>query len=427
MSIAKGLIKAVARSPNGSRTTGLTLDRRDGWFGPEDIGDSRDAAMKISTVNRCVEILSSSMAVLPVRITRERDHERLQDHHLGPLLWSRPNDAMSAYTMYRLLMTHELTRGNAYTWLRRHQGTGRVTERIVLDPDCTVPMVMPNGQLWYIYHEPRSGDLIWLPQEDVTHYKAFSTDGLEGISVLRRASLTLSTAQAAQHYERSTWLNGGRPSGVLTTNTDLGGDVTITKDDGTKETITKRERIRREWERVHRGPDNAFRLAVLDNGLEYTPISMTAADAQFVETSELRVLDMCRFFAVPPHLCYAGKQSYESNEQNGIDFVNYTLLPYETEWSQEDSYKMLSLTDRKDSLRIGREMKVFLRGNTEAQANWIRTMREVGAYDVDEIRALDDRGPVPGGKYRLGSLNYIPLERFDELSRRRAEGRKEEE
>ena len=101
------------------------------------------------------------------------------------------------------------------------------------------------------------------------------------------------------------------------------------------------EKRRQAWEAIHRGPGNAFRVAVLDLGLKYQPISMTNTDAQFVESNEVRVADVCRFFGVPLHLAYAGKQSYQSNEQNGIEYVNYTLLGYETQWDQEDTYKLL--------------------------------------------------------------------------------------
>ena len=169
-----------------------------------------------------------------------------------------------------------------------------------------------------------------------------------------------------------------------------------------------------------------MRIAVLDLGLKYQPISMTNSDAQFVESNEIRVADICRFFGVPLHLAYAGKQSYASNEQNGIEFVRYTLLGYETQWGQEDSRKLL-LLDADAGLRIKRELKVFLRGDTAAQAQWYRTLREIGAYSVDDILALEDMPKVPGGGTRYASWNYGPLELFEMLSVIRALGGKMDE
>ena len=423
MSLRDGFARARARQKSAIPAPQmLTLDNPTGWITGEDLtGMSRDRAMKISTVNRCVEVLSNSMAVLPTYILNEKTKERVEDHYLLPILKERANEAMSAFDFNRLMMCNELLRGNAYAWSRRDPNSGRIVERIPLAPDY-VTQAYVEGQRWYIYSHPVSGELWWLRPDDVTHYKAYSEDGLTGISVLHRASLTLDTARAAQVYENSTWNNNGQPSGILTTDSDLGGKIEVPQPDGTKKLVDPKDELRKSWEMVHRGPGNAFRVAVLDLGLKYQPISMTNADAQFVESNEVRVADICRFFGVPLHLVYAGKQSYSSNEQNGIEFVNYTLLAHETQWKQEDSHKLLLGSDRDKYLRIRRELKVFLKGDTTAQANWLRTMREISAYSPNDILALDDRPPVPGGDSRYASWNYGPLEDFVRLSIIRALG-----
>lgn len=427
MSLRKGLARAsnLALSQKSIRGPAqfLTLDNPAGWLTGEDaVGMSRERAMKISTVNRCVEVLSTCMGVLPIYIMNERTKERLQGHRLGRVLWERPNEAMTAFDTWRLMLCNEVLRGNGYAWIYRDPGTGYVRELIPLPPDY-VAITFVEGKLWYVFSHPVTGEVTWLRPEDVLHYKAYSEDGIEGISVLRRASLTLDTARAAQQYENSTWNSGGQPSGILTTDSDLGNSIEVLQPDGTKLVVDPKEQLRKSWEAIHRGPGNAFRLAVLDLGLKYQPISMTNVDSQFVESNEVRVIDVCRFFGVPPHLVYAGKQSYESNEQNGIEFVNYTLLGYETQWGQENGYKLLLPSERTQGLRIKRELKVFLRGDTTAQANWYRTMREIGAYSVDDILALEDLPKVPGGSVRYASWNYGPLERFIELSVVRALGR----
>ena len=421
-------LRAVARSPSrgirksaGASQQLLSLLSKEGWPFPEDgVGMSRDRAMKISTVNRCVEVLSNSMAVLPIYIMNEATKERLPNHRLGKVLWGRANEAMTSYDYTRLLLNNEILRGNAYAWIYRDRSSGDPLELIPLPPDYVNIFVDPSGKLWYVFTHPLTGLVTWLRPEDVLHYKAYSEDGIQGISILRRASTTLDTAQSAQLYENSVWRNGGQPSGVLTTDSDLGGMVPDPQDP--TQTIRRKDLLRREWERIHRGPDNAFRLAVLDLGLKYQPISMTNADAQFVESNDVRVADVCRFFGVPLHLAFAGKQSYQSNEQNGIEYVTYTLLGYETQWGQEDSYKLLLPGERRGNLRIRRELKVFLRGDTAAQADWYQSLRINGGYSANEIRALEDLPAIPGGDVYYASLNYVPLDQFRELSIMRASG-----
>ena len=405
----------------------LALDDPAGWLtGEGDISRDKDKAMKVSAVNRCVEVLSTSMAVLPVYIMNERTKERLADHRLGRILWGRANEAMTTFDYQRLMLCNQLLRGNAYAWIERDPSSGHPRELIPLPPDYVSIQVDPAGRLWYSFTHPVTGERTALRPDDVLHYKAYSEDGLEGVSVLKRASMTLATARAAQQYENSTWLSGGQPCGILTTDADLGRPYLQEQPDGTKVLVDPKDQLRKSWEAVHRGPGNAFRLAVLDLGLKYQPISMSNTDAQFVESNEVRVADLCRFFGVPLHLVYAGKQSYESNEQNGIEYVNYTLLGYETQWGQEDSYKLLLPGERAEALRIKRELKVFLKGDSAAQAAWYRTMRELGALNADEIRGLEDMGCIPGGDQYYSSLNYIPLEAFAELSRLRAMRRQTE-
>ena len=417
---------AKGASPIRSPTT-LTLDNPMGWLsGDESAGLSRDRAMKISTVNRCVEVLGNAAGVLPTFVMNEKTKKHVEGHRLMKVLSQRPNEAMTPFDFNRLLMCNQLLRGNAYAWSWRDGTSGHVKERIPLPSDYVSHVYDDAGRLWYLFTHPQTGEIFRLRAEDVTHYKAYSEDGISGISVLTRASRTLDTALHAAKYENSVWRNNGQPSGVLTTDSRLGPHEKL-RPDGSTETVDPKEELRKSWEAVHGGADKAFRVAVLDLGLKYQPISMTNADAQFVESNEVRVVDICRFFGVPPHLVYAGKQSYASNEQNGIEFVTYTLIAYERQWCQEDSWKLLLPSERAAGEEIRRNLKIFLRGDTAAQASWYRTMREIGPYSVNDVRALEDLPDVEGGDVRSASLNFVPLADFSRLSEIRALGGKEKE
>lgn len=428
MSLSKGVARMGRRSTRLSKGMGgvigsLTVSSPEGWStGEESMGMSRDRAMKISTVNRCVEVLSNSMAVLPLYIMNEATKRRMEEHRLGQVLWGRANEAMTSFDYNRLMMCNQILRGNSYAWICRDPRTGYPRELIPLPPDYVAMRFDQAGHLWYVFIHPVTGEVNWLRNEDVLHYKAYSEDGLEGVSVLRRAALTLSTARAAQQYEQSMWLNGGQPSGILTTEEDLGDETEVALPDGRKVKVDPKEQIRKSWEAIHRGAGNAFRVAVLDLGLKYQPISMSNTDAQFVESNEVRVADVCRFFGVPLHLAYSGKQSYQSNEQNGIEYVNYTLLGYETQWDQEDTYKLLLPGERAGRDRIKRELKVFLKGDTAAQAAWYQAMRILGVYNANEIRALEDMPNIKGGNSYYASLNYVPQDIWPVLSMIRALG-----
>lgn len=428
MSIRKGLARTFGgmgqeRKGVHSPAGGMTLDNPIGWMTGEDSSLSTDKAMKVSTVSRCVELRSNTVANLPVYIMNERSKERITSHRLGCVLWDRANEAMTRFDYERLMQVNRDLKGNAYAWIYRAAATGYPLELIPLASDYVVPRLDEQGRLWYFYIHPKTGQITKIHPADMLHYKAFSYDGITGVSILSRASQVIQTACSAQQHEKSMYDNGGRPSGVLTTDADIGGDKEITLSNGETIKIPQKEFLRQEWDRVHSGAENAFRVAVLDNGLKYQAIAMSLSDAQFVESSELRVADMCRYFGVPPHLVYAGTQSYASNEQNSLEYVKYTLLADVTQREQEDTYKLLLPSDRADSLRIKREMKVYLRGDTAAQAAWYKALREIGGYSANDIRASEDLGSVPGGDEYYASWNYGPLSRWSELSVLRAMGK----
>ena len=224
----------------------------------------------------------------------------------------------------------------------------------------------------------------------------------------------------AQQYQGSYYANGGQPLGVLSTETDLGGYV---KDRSGKNTdMTRKDALREEWKKTHAGPDNAYKIAILDHGLKYTPISATMADAQYVENHDVTVIDICNFFGVPAYKVNAGKQSYSSNEQNAIEYVVGTLQPIITQYEQEQTWKLLMPAQRRTGLELHMNMLVELRGDFASRGNWYRTMTEIGAYSVNDVLLHEDLPDVPGGDSRKASLNYVPLEDWKELSRKRNGG-----
>ena len=233
-------------------------------------------------------------------------------------------------------------------------------------------------------------------------------------------AIALGAARAAQQYNLNYYVNGGQPAGVLQTATDLSGTVTTTIN-GEDVKISKKELLRRDWEKRHAGPSNAARIAILDFGLEYKPIAVSNRDAQFVEQTELSVQDIARFFGVPLYKLQAGKQSYSSNEQNAIEYVVGTLHPKVTAYEEELVYKLLPPSEAR-RYRVRMNMMAELRGDYASRGTWYRVMREIGAYSVNDIRALEDLSDVEGGDDRYASLNYVPLAAWERLSENRNQG-----
>ena len=133
-----------------------------------------------------------------------------------------------------------------------------------------------------------------------------------------------------------------------------------------------KDKIRREWEEIHSGADKAFRIAVLDLGMQYAPIGVSQRDAQFVESKAVTVEDIARFFGVPLHKLMAGKQAYNSNEQNSIEYVNGTISPIAIQCNQEDTAKLLFDSEIARGMRVKRNLLAELQGDVRSRAEWYK-------------------------------------------------------
>lgn len=380
-----------------------------------------ESAMKLSTVSRCIDILSDSIGKMPFFVYDSGTRERVGRHPVMELLNVRPNPWQTPFAFRKLVEAERVCNGNGIAWIRRDPRTLEPVELVPIPCGKWQVQLLSDGALQYTLTHPYTGEAIVCGRMDVLHLTAFSRNGYKGIGYLERAQEIIRTARAAQEYSVSYYENGGQPAGILKTESDLAGELTVTNPDGSTRVVSKKDRIREEWEKRHSGPRNAQRIAVLDMGLDYKPLSISNRDAQFVEQAELSVEDLGRIFGVPLYKLQAGKQSYSSNEQNAIEYVVGTLHPNATIWEQELAYKLLLPQDMAGGLRIRGNLMAELRGDFQSRGTWYRSMRENGGFSVNDIRALEDMPDVAGGDDHYASLNYVPLQDWRELSRKRAE------
>lgn len=418
MSIVKGLHSLVKAQADNALTVQTLAAAGVNTSGV--VEGSASFARKLSAVDRCIEILSDSMSKMPNYVYDTKTRDRIELPVLG-LLNLRPNEAMTPSVRKKFLETSRLEGGNGYDWIIRDPRTFEPIELIPLHHSLVTPWRTVQGEVRYTVTHPFSGEPMVLPSTDICHYKGMTRNGLIGISVLRRAAEVIAEGQAAQQYNRSYYENGGQPNGILKTEADLGGVVPDPNNPGKQ--IGKKEILRNEWERIHAGPKNSHRIAILDFGLDYKPLAASNKDAQFLENKEMSIRDIARFFGVPLYKLGEGKQAYGSNEQNSIEYVVGTLHPIVGQYREEQTWKLLTTSQIRDGLKIGINMMAELQGDTQSRANWYKIMREIGGFSVNDILALEDMPEVDGGDERLASLNYVPLRLWAELSKNRNGGK----
>ena len=271
-------------------------------------------AMQMTAVYSCVRILSEAVAGLPLqfyRYTADGGKEKAVDHPLYFLLHDEPNPEMTSFVFRETLMTHLLLWGNAYSQIIRN-ARGEIIALYPLMPDRMTVNRDGDGQLYYEYNmstddaHTLKGATVRLQPHDVLHIPGLGFDGLVGYSPIAMAKNAIGMAIACEEYGAKFFANGAAPSGVL-------------EHPGT---IKDPSRVRESWQSTFGGSANANKVAVLEEGMKYTPISISPNEAQFLETRKFQIDEIARIFRVPPHMVGdLEKSSFSNIEQQSLEFV----------------------------------------------------------------------------------------------------------
>ena len=362
------------------------------------------SAMQMTAVYSCVRILAEAIAGLPVHLYRYTDDggkEKALDHPLYLLLHDEPNPEMSSFVFRETLMTHLLLWGNAYAQVIRN-GCGEVVALYPLMPNKMTVDRDDKGQLYYQYLRSTDeaggkNETVVLKPSDVLHIPGLGFDGLVGYSPIAMAKNAIGLAIATEEYGAKFFANGAAPSGVL-------------EHPGT---IKDPQRVREAWQSQFGGSQNSGKIAVLEEGMKYTPISISPEQAQFLETRKFQINEIARIFRVPPHMVGdLEKSSFSNIEQQSLEFVKYTLDPWVIRWEQSIQRTLLTPTEKKEYF-VKFNVEGLLRGDYQSRMNGYATARQNGWMSANDIRELENLDRIPaeqGGDLYLINGNMLPLQ-----------------
>ena len=369
------------------------------------------SAMQMTAVYCCVRILSEAVASLPLQFYRYTDDggkEKAVEHPLYFLLHDEPNPEMTSFIFRETLMTHLLLWGNAYSQIIRN-GKGEVVALYPLMPDRMKVDRDEHGRLYYEYTVYDSDDVdgrkgtnkvgrtVRLQLHDVLHIPGLGFDGLVGYSPIAMAKNAIGLAIATEEYGSKFFANGAAPSGVL-------------EHPGT---IKDPSKVRESWQATFGGSGNANKIAVLEEGMKYTPISISPEQAQFLETRKFQIDEIARIFRVPPHMIGdLEKSSFNNIEQQSLEFVKYTLDPWVSRWEQA-MVRALLTPDEKKKYFFKFNVDGLLRGDYQSRMNGYATARQNGWMSANDIRELENLDRIPaeqGGDLYLINGNMTKLE-----------------
>lgn len=338
------------------------------------------SAMNLSTVFRCVDLISDSIAGLPIRIIKDNGDckNELSNHPLNIVFSAGLANNLTVYHFMKLLIQSVLLKGNGFALIER-ANDGTVTGLKFLE----------SGDVQIHYDRQRKNSLFYtctliqnkkIEPCNMIHLRKYSNDGVNGVSILSYAGRTIKISQAGENQAKRFYSSGCNLSGVLSVQANLNED--------------QRKGIHESWNKsMTEGGDG---LAVLQGNMSYQPITISPEDAQLLGSRLFQVDELCRFFGVNPVLIgELSHSSYGSLESAQQEFLLHCLLPYINMVEQEFTKKLFKPSE--NGLKINLDETAILRTDKTALANYYKTLLDTGILCVNEVRKELGYNEIEGG------------------------------
>ena len=345
------------------------------------------SAMNISAVYRAVEIISDSVAMLPIQI-KDKDathNEEMKNHPLNIVF---NQNLLSRYNLIKLLVQSVLLKGNGFAYIHRAQDGTAIGLTFLEASDVTINYNKQKGELYYLCNivSPKKIEPI-----NMIHLVKNSYDGVNGLSVLSYAARSLKLAGNTENSANSFFTNGCNLSGVLTVQGQLNDK--------------QREQIRNSWNQAYANGGNG--LAILQGNMEYKPIQLNAADSQMLESRQFNVTDIARFFGISPvllgDLTHTSFGTLEAVQQM---FLLHTLQPYITLIEEEFTRKLFKSSEK--NMYVNLDETAMLKTDKTALADYYTKLLEKGVLCVNEVRKELGYSNIEGGDKHL--IAYTKIE-----------------
>lgn len=353
-------------------------------------------SLALSAVYRCVEVITNSVASLPVKLYRvdEKGYKYEVKNDLSYILSKRPNKKMNAYTFYKLMVRDILMCGNAYALIMRD---GKNVVGLNYIPAGLVSPIDKIDHIEYMV----TGIKGTVRQDDIIHLMNYSENGVYGISVLTHARRVLGIADAGDTAAKNFFQSGGCTSGFLKFNGPSTG--------------SQKDQILSAWNQATGGPNNGPNgIAVLPSNVDYTQLSVDPADSQLLESRQFSVVEICRFFGLSPTKCFdLTHASYNNSEMAELAFLNDTLRPLLTKIEMELEIKLFN---REDNMDIKFDVNELLRTDKKSQAEYFQKLFNMGSMSPNDIRKELDMEPVEGGDIKVAQVNLTSIKNLEKIN-----------
>lgn len=350
---------------------------------------SNEQALRLSAVYRSVETIANALAVLPFSVYKvDGDRKMKVNHNLSNILNFKPEKRFNHFEWMKLMMTSVLLKGNAYAYIQRDEQLN-VTSLTYIDADYVTPMIQKDGSVKYLV----TGMNQAVDAVNMIHLYIHLDSTYRGISVIKYASRSLETASEAEKHADNFFKSGANLSGIIKASSTL--------------TNEQKRQIQESWRGAfNSGSDNKVSVAVLPQGLDYQPISVTPEDSELLSTRKYNVVEIARFFGVPPFKLFEYEDaSYNSLEWAQIMFLQDTILPLAEMIKAEFNLKLFK-PSQLFKLVLDMDFAILMSTNKETEANYYKTLMVNGIISINEARHKLGYEPISD---EIGDKHYMQL------------------
>lgn len=335
-------------------------------------------AMQVSVIYTIGKILSEDIASFSYNLHEKNVYSVDRDHYLNKLLRD-PNGISSGFSWKESMVLSTVLRGNGYSRIYHDKTTGRAVElELISDEDVQIECTRVNGRKMIFYHI--RGERLPLMSHEMLHYKGLSSDGVKGISPISTLRHTVGESISAQEVSQDFYDGGARLTGVLTTPEVLSDKLY--------------KRIKNSWQEKHEGRNSTEKTALLEGGMQYSPISLSPQDSQFLTTRKFGIEELARPFRIPMHMLGDLSRSTNNNiEHQSLEYVKFCMRPWVKRIEVEDNRKLI-LTKDQGKFFFEHNMESLLRGDTLTRVEYLSKMFHMGIYSQDDIREIIKEAPI---------------------------------
>lgn len=346
------------------------------------------SAMQNATVYGIINVLSNTIASLPINVIQESGGKKtvLTDHPAYWILSQEPNSYMTAANFWKTVETHIAAAGNAYGKITRDSRRNPIA--IDLWDPLQVTYNIEEGILWY----SRNGEQV--RENDMLHYRSYTWDGICGRSPIKENRSTIGMAKRLDRYQAK--LMGSRPPGVLSYEGHL--------------TPEQKKQNKEEFQSGAAGD-----IKVLSGRWKFDPIMTAADDAAFTAAKAQNFRELCAIWQMPPTFMQdLSRATFNNAEQFDLQYSKHTVLPICRNIEQENNMKLF-FEKEKANTYTKFNMNGLLRGDLATRQAFYQAMVNSGIMNRNEARSLEDLNAYDGGDDFLVQGAMVPADMLREM------------